>query len=123
MGGITHVVASLDDYETAVELSREVLGRVLTGITPKCEQMVTTIRDQLAGEEDFTVAQVVEAVGWSRDTVDKYLKEALRVGCLELTQGGTGRLHMYRFVKLAKQIEVRLPSREEIATFMEDKPS
>jgi hypothetical protein len=123
MGGIAHVVASLDDYETAVELSREVLGRVLTGITPKCEQMVTTIRDQLAGEDEFTVAQVMEVTGWSRDTTDKYLREARGVGCLEQTQGGTGRLHKYRFVKLAKQIEVRLPSREEIATFMEDKSS
>jgi response regulator of citrate/malate metabolism len=115
--GITHIIADLADYEIAVELSRAVLGRVLAGITPSCEQIVSVVSNQFQGE--FTRSEVSAAMDWSRATTDKYLREAVSVGCLEISEGSRGKLYKYRFVKLAKQIEVNLPSKDEIAALMQ----
>lgn len=117
INGIDHIVATLDDYEIAVELSRSVLGRVLTGVTPTCEQMVTAISEKLTDE--FTQSEVSTVMDWSRPTTIKYLKEASSLGCLEITEGGRGKSYKYRFVKLAEQVEVNLPSREEVEALMQ----
>jgi hypothetical protein len=48
------------------------------------------------------------------------LEGAVNAGCLELAEGGKRKEYRYRFLMLAKQIEVNLPSREEIATAMRE---
>jgi hypothetical protein len=77
VNGITHVVASLDDYELAVELSRSVLIRVLSGITPSCEQMISFVGEKFYNDDKtFGQSDVMAAMGWtSRTTAIKYLKE------------------------------------------------
>jgi Domain of unknown function (DUF3854) len=114
--GVSHIVASPDDYEVVKELSGAILGRVLSGVTPSCEKMVQAVSG-FGGE--FTQLDVAREMQWSRPTTIKYCKEAVSLGCLEVMEGGRGKTYKYRFVRLADSIEVLLPTKEQILNRLE----
>jgi hypothetical protein len=109
---VPHIVASLDDYEVARELSAAVLGRVLSGVTPSCEKMVEAMSEH--GDE-FTQSDIQEQMKWSRGTVVKYAGEAVALGCFEKTAGGKGMTSKYCFVRHADSVEINLPTKEKLA--------
>jgi uncharacterized protein DUF3854 len=109
--GVPHVVATLDDYEVARELSGAVLGRVLAGVTPSCQKMVEAVS---AFQGEFTATDISSEMKWSRPTTVKYAKEAVGLGCFEVTEGGRGKTYKYKFIKLADSVDVGLPTKEEI---------
>ena len=110
--GVPHVVADLDDYEIVRALAISVLGRVLSGVTPSCQEMVQAM-STFNGE--FKQSDIQTVMHWSRPTVGKYATEAVSLGCFEITGGGKGVAYKYTFVQLAASAAVYLPSKDELS--------
>ena len=111
VNGVAHIVADLADYEIVRELAASILGRVLSGVTPACEQMVQAMS---AFEGEFKQSDIQTAMGWSRPTVGKYVTEAVMLGCFEITEGGKGIAKKYRFVRRAESAALYLPNKQQV---------
>ncbi len=96
MNGQRYIVASLDDYKIARELGVKILGPVLKGATPRCEKLVEVAS---GFEREFTRTEMEQELQWHRQTVTKYLQEAVSLGCLDEYPQGKGSPVHYRFIK------------------------
>jgi len=106
-----YVVATLDDYEIARDLGIKILGWVLKGITPKCEELV----NKAGGfQGEFTRTETEKELGWDRKTVSKYLREAVGLGCLDEVEKNKGCPTKYRFVKTLEEVGCSLLTRQQL---------
>lgn len=106
--GITYSKANVVDYAVARELAVRILKNVLTGATPKCKQLVEKASEF---KGDFKRIDLEKSLGWDTKTVNKYAKEAIRLGCLEGVDsgGGKGNFKTYGFIKPIDEVEILLP--------------
>lgn len=119
LDGISYLVASTKDYAIARELAVPILKHVLRGATPKCVQLVQAAQGIGQEGNQFTRADLESELKWDRKTVDKYLKEALRLGCIDKAEeGGRGRGNASRFTfaKPVEEVDVPLPDPATLET-------
>jgi len=108
-GGVKIVTPSIEDYRLAYEIVEQssLLDIAVSGVTPKCEALVSAIREWddnrvHTGDEAWGIADIAHLVDWTRPTLRKHLREAVNVGGIEVTNpGGKGRGHMTRYRILA----------------------
>jgi len=111
MNGQRYIVASLDDYKIARELGVKILGPVLKGVTPRCEELVDAAS---SFQMEFTRTEIEEKLGWDRKTVTKYLKEAADIGAVDEIPQGKGKATQYQFVKKITDVSRPLLTRQEV---------
>ncbi|MEW6070273.1 MAG: hypothetical protein AB1485_06605, partial [Candidatus Thermoplasmatota archaeon] len=120
--GKTWIVANLDDYKIAYNLSLDILRQTIKGIPPKSDTLYNIalgFKDDRTDEEkkegkdkEFTRRDLEKATGWSRNTVVKYIEPLIDKGYFEIVEGGKGKEYKYKAVEkedITEKINILTP--------------
>lgn len=110
--GRLHLVATIDDYEIARELTISLLESVLSGATPKCKKLIEWAKSR---SDKFSKKDADFAMNWSRKTTLKYLREATELACIGMDDDKVSNSDEFWFATDLDSPLVNLPDSIELA--------
>ncbi len=121
------IVASVDDYKVAYELSRHVLSETLSDVKKPLREAYERIRGLSSqGEPTLTRRQIRDALAVPDSTVRRWLSELVELEYLAVVErgrAGAGRVTHYRIVDREPQAAaIALLSPSELQQRLEKKP-
>ena len=102
------LIAELQDYEIAYSLAPKIFQEAVKGISKKALELLEACGDLHTQDEgginpNFKVKDAEEKIGWSRPTVNKYLKELQDYGYMEIKEGEKSKAKHYEIIKTEKE--------------------
>ncbi len=97
-GGAECIVANLDDYRVAYELSAHMLPGLLETLSPGAEQVIETAQENWK-DKQFTLKELREKLGWDRKTLTKRINEVIAAGYVGVVSSGIGQKTHYQLDK------------------------
>lgn len=120
--GSEYLVADVEDYAVAYRLAHKIIGQIFKRISPRGEEIVNLVSENYP-EGNFSRKMLQDLNGRDKETVKKYISEAVKVGYFEVAEfGGPGKTYSYRLAKSISELPAgTLISPEELRKRMAEK--